>query len=176
MYKWQAIGSSMAMETPYFSVRVDKCQLEDGATIDYFVWQSILLFLVLAITSEGRAILVKQYRHPVGQVSLELPGGGPIEGETIQEAAMRELQEETGFQCHRLIEVGRFYTDCARSTQEVVVLVGTNAERIDKPDNSSQETTEVVLIEREHLFERLLADVTDGQTLGAVLLGLRALG
>ena len=53
---------------------------------------------VLALDGEGRIPMVRQYRHPIAQVTMEIPAGklDKIEGETPEQAALRELREETG--------------------------------------------------------------------------------
>ena len=53
---------------------------------------------VIPLLPDGRVILVRQYRYPVGQVTLEVPAGKlDVEGEDPLECAVRELSEETGY-------------------------------------------------------------------------------
>jgi ADP-ribose pyrophosphatase len=52
---------------------------------------------VVALTSDDRVVMVEQYRHGIGRVTLELPGGLIEPGESPIEAGLRELREETGF-------------------------------------------------------------------------------
>jgi ADP-ribose pyrophosphatase len=59
---------------------------------------------VILAVDEGHAILVEQYRVPVGPMCLELPAGlvgDEEEGEAIESAAIRELEEETGYRAER---------------------------------------------------------------------------
>ena len=68
---------------------------------------------ILAIDDEGHAILVDQYRVPLGRRSLELPAGlvgDEREGETVEVAAARELEEETGYRPERIEVVGDFFS------------------------------------------------------------------
>jgi 8-oxo-dGTP pyrophosphatase MutT (NUDIX family) len=69
---------------------------------------------VLALSPEGRVILVRQYRAAVEQMTLELPGGHVEEGETPEEAARKELREETGFIAQELIPLGDLAPDTGR--------------------------------------------------------------
>jgi ADP-ribose pyrophosphatase len=64
---------------------------------------------VVAIDPEGRLLLVRQYRHPVGRDLLELPAGTLDPGETPEVCAARELQEEAGYKPGRLEKLGGFY-------------------------------------------------------------------
>jgi ADP-ribose pyrophosphatase len=63
---------------------------------------------VAAFTKENKMILTKQYRHPLGKLMEDLPAGGMIERETPEQAALRELEEETGYTAEKLEWIGRF--------------------------------------------------------------------
>jgi 8-oxo-dGTP pyrophosphatase MutT (NUDIX family) len=52
---------------------------------------------VIALTADGRLVLVRQFRHGIDDFSVELPGGGVEAGEDPVEAGVRELREETGY-------------------------------------------------------------------------------
>ena len=70
---------------------------------------------IIAIDDEGHVILVEQYRVPLGRVCLEIPAGliGDDEGksgEAAEDAAMRELEEETGYRAERMENLGEFYS------------------------------------------------------------------
>ena len=67
---------------------------------------------VILALDEGRVILVEQYRVPLGALCLELPAGligDEEEGEEAEAAAIRELEEETGYRASHMVELGRFY-------------------------------------------------------------------
>ncbi|MDO4340069.1 MAG: NUDIX hydrolase [Eubacteriales bacterium] len=70
---------------------------------------------------DGRVILQKQYRYPVQSWEWELPGGFIDAGETAEQAAVRELKEETGCAAKRLVPLGAFYPSFG-STDEKIYL------------------------------------------------------
>lgn len=72
--------------------------MDSGKIVDpYYVVEMPSSVVVMAITEDNKVVLVKQYRHPVGRVLLELPGGFMDENEEPLQTASRELNEETGF-------------------------------------------------------------------------------
>ncbi|MBY6035614.1 NUDIX hydrolase [Fictibacillus nanhaiensis] len=65
---------------------------------------------VLAITDEGKMLMVEQFRKPLEKTIIEIPAGKLEKGEDPLECANRELLEETGYRCERMESIGSFYT------------------------------------------------------------------
>ena len=68
---------------------------------------------VMLAVDDGHVLLVEQYRMPLGGMCLELPAGlvgDEQEGEKVEQAAIRELEEETGYRAARMIDLGRFHS------------------------------------------------------------------
>ena len=63
---------------------------------------------VAAFTEDNKMILTKQYRHPFRKIIHDIPAGGMEGDETLEQAALRELEEETGYKAERLKWIGRF--------------------------------------------------------------------
>lgn len=69
--------------------------------------------VIIAIDAEDHVLLVEQYRVPLGQRCLEFPAGligDEHDGDTVAGAARRELEEETGYRCETVEELGYFHS------------------------------------------------------------------
>ena len=89
--------------------------------------------VILAVDDEDHVILVEQYRVPVGAKCLELPAGlvgDEQEGEAVEAAAARELEEETGYRPARTVNLGRFYASPGMSSEGFTLLRAEGLERI----------------------------------------------
>lgn len=105
--KWKTCSSEYLSKHEYFTARKDKCETPDGTIVpEYYVVELPTSVCALAITEDKKAILVKQYRHPLGKVLIEIPGGFIDEGEEPKLAIVRELLEETGHEFSNIEEVG----------------------------------------------------------------------
>ncbi len=96
--KWKVLSSEYLSKFPYFSARKDKCETPEGIIIPaYFVVELPVSVCAVAITENNEVLMVKQYRHPIEETILELPGGFVDGDETPEVAMKRELSEETGY-------------------------------------------------------------------------------
>lgn len=96
--------------------------------------------LVLALTESHDIILVKQFRPALGRHTLELPAGAVAPNETPLEAAARELYEETGYVCRRLVQLGVGNLMASRLNARQFAVLGSEASRQpgDGPEDGSQ--------------------------------------
>ncbi len=80
---------------------------------------------VILAVDDGHVILVEQYRVPLGSYCLELPAGlvgDDVEGEQAEIAAIRELEEETGYRAERMVDLGRFFASPGMSSEGFLLL------------------------------------------------------
>src|SRR4051794_28631018 len=80
---------------------------------------------VIVALDEGHVILVEQYRVPIGARCVELPAGlvgDEAAGEAIEAAAIRELEEETGYRAEGMVDLGRFHSSPGMSSEAFTLL------------------------------------------------------
>ena len=106
--KWKVLSTEYLSRHPYFTARKDKCETPEGKIIDeYFVVELPATACAVAITAQDEVLMVRQYRHPLKETILEIPGGFVDENETPAMAIERELREETGYEFTAITQVGR---------------------------------------------------------------------
>jgi ADP-ribose pyrophosphatase len=96
---WKVLSSEYLFKDLWFKVRKEKCETPDGRIVDpYYVYDFPDWVTAVALTEDGKVILEKQYRHALGSVDMEIPGGCIDDTDENPEAAIaRELMEETGY-------------------------------------------------------------------------------
>jgi 8-oxo-dGTP pyrophosphatase MutT (NUDIX family) len=97
--KWKILSSEYLFDDLWFKVRKDICETPQGKIVNpYYVYEFPEWATAFALTEENKVILVRQYRHAVGEECIELPGGCVDDTDKNAEAAIaRELLEETGY-------------------------------------------------------------------------------
>ncbi|HET7271293.1 MAG TPA: NUDIX hydrolase [Rubrobacter sp.] len=114
---WRTLGREYVYRNPWCAFRVDEVELPDGMQIEYGVLESGGFAAVVPVTAGGHVVLVRQWRQPLSAFTLELPSGGVDAGENPEEAARRELLEETGYTAERLEHLASVHTSTGRSTE-----------------------------------------------------------
>lgn len=96
--KWKVLKREYLFNRPWLTARRDTVELPDGRiNPEFYVLEYPAWVNVIAITEDGTFVMIEQYRHGLGEVGIELCAGCCEEGETFEEAARRELEEETGY-------------------------------------------------------------------------------
>lgn len=81
--------------------------------------------VIVPLFDDGSVALVRQYRHAAGGFQLELPAGGIEQGETFEQAAARELEEEIGFRAGKIEKLTEFYVSPGFLTEKMHVFLAT---------------------------------------------------
>ncbi len=105
MNDYKTIATRVLFEHPF--VRVVQDTLEKGGKqrLYYYIESPVEAVATVGLT-EGRIVLTRQYRHPVGRAIYDLPAGRLSAGEPPLEGARREFEEETGYHPARIEPLG----------------------------------------------------------------------
>ena len=96
--KWEIIESEYLIRRPWLTARRDRVKLPTGVEIpEYYILEYPDWVNVIAITKEGKFVLVRQYRHGIKETRYEICAGVCETGEEPLLSAQRELYEETGY-------------------------------------------------------------------------------
>lgn len=151
---WKLLESKPVIDSKFFPVRQDICELPNNTVIDdYFVVDEADWVTILAVTAENEVVLVKQYRHGIQDVVLEVVAGVVDKeiGEGVDAAriaAVRELAEETGYQVEdeNLIYLGWRNPNSARYANKAHMFLATDLKNQSTQNLDATEDIEVVKI------------------------------
>jgi 8-oxo-dGTP pyrophosphatase MutT (NUDIX family) len=116
---------------------------------------------VIPLTPEGRVVMVRQFRHGVGAVTLETPGGIVDPGESPAQAAARELLEETGYRAGSIAPLGSVNPNPALFGNRLHAFVARDARQVAEIAGGETEETVVELVALPALRERVLGGEVD---------------
>jgi 8-oxo-dGTP pyrophosphatase MutT (NUDIX family) len=115
---WEVLSSETLIDSSWIRVHRQRLLTTHGYEIpEYYVVDAPDIVVLLAVTEQRQALLVQQHRHPLRRAVLELPAG-VIEPSDVspEQAAMRELREETGYEARELELLGRLSPSPARQS------------------------------------------------------------
>ena len=114
-------ASQQVYRGDFLDVRRDTVAFADGssATREYIVHPGAVM--VVPLLDDGRLVLERQYRYPLGRVLLEFPAGKLDAGESVQRCGQRELAEETGYRAAQWAHACVIHNACAYSTEGIEI-------------------------------------------------------
>lgn len=157
-------------------VRTDEVRLEDGTVVRQEVVEHAPSVTIVPMLDDRRVVLIRQYRHPAGEVLLETPAGSVGPGESSEHAAQRELAEEIGQRAERMIHVGSFYLAPGWATERMEVFVATGLHPA-QADPDTDERIDLVPLPLEEVWHLIRAgEIHDCKTIAAVTLAQGVIG
>ncbi len=109
--------SEIIFEGKVFRVRIDSVQAPTGHTMRVDLVEHGGAVALIPIDSDGKIVLVRQYRHPASEILLELPAGTLEHDEDPRTCAVRESREEIGMSPGKLTNLGGTYLAPGYSTE-----------------------------------------------------------
>ncbi|HEY6953673.1 MAG TPA: NUDIX hydrolase [Flavisolibacter sp.] len=144
--EWKVVESEKLFSAPWLNVRKDVCELPDGRRhSDYYILEYPDWATAFALTEDNKVVLVRQYRHGLGVISTELPGGVIDNNEHAADAVARELMEETGYQFDSIEEIGKVSPNPATSTNYMHMFLAKGGKKVAEQNLDATEDVEVLI-------------------------------
>jgi ADP-ribose pyrophosphatase len=156
---WTTLSTRHIYENPWMSLREDVAQLPDGRTTIYGVVTFGDCVGVVPFVDQGSVLLVRQYRYVQEEDHRwEIPTGGVHQGETLVQAAQRELAEEAGYHAGKLELVSSYYTSKSVCEETAHIYIGSELSPAQAPADETE-----FLQRRVFPFDRALQMVLEGE-------------
>lgn len=154
LQKWTVESSEIIVDAqPFLTLRQEKCRLPDGLVIpDYNVISEPDIVIALVMTPDEKVVLVEQYKHGIGEICLELPGGLSDGGEPLAEI-QREVREETGYASDNWQPLGRYINNPTRFDNHIHSYIALNAEQVTEQQLDPAETIVVHTLSLDEVLE-----------------------
>ena len=162
------LDSEHVFDGALLHVRRDRVRLPNGATAtrEYVVHPGAVL--IVPILDDGRLVLERQFRYPVGRVMLEFPAGKIDPHEMPLATAQRELREEAGYVADRWQHLGTVHPEIGYSSEVIEMYEATGLSHVGAQLDEGEFLDVVLMTEEELLAAFDGGDVTDGKTVAAL--------
>ncbi|WP_164218144.1 NUDIX hydrolase [Virgibacillus sp. YIM 98842] len=170
-FEEKTINSEKIYDGKIIDLQVDKVLLPDGNKAKRELVKHPGAAAVIPITKEDKIVLIEQYRKPLEKSIIEIPAGKVEKGEDPETAAIRELEEETGYTTSELSLVTSFYTSPGFADELIHIFITDELKPLDAPaakdDDEFMEIMELTLDEAKQLVEE--ERIHDAKTNYAIL-------
>lgn len=155
--KWKTLSSEYLFNDRWFKVRKEVCETPQGKIVDpYYVYDFSTWVGALPVTREGKIIMLKQYRHALGEVCFEIPGGCVDNtDQSLEEAIARELLEETGYRFSSYEYLGKISPNPSTNSNLLHMFLAKGGEKIASQSLDENEEIEVLLMDINELKQLL---------------------
>ena len=136
-----------------------------GHRQDFYFFEGVDWSVILAVTSSGKIVMVRQFKQGSDSISEEIPGGSlDSNQEETGVVANRELKEETGYTPSKIIPLGNFWLDSRSSHTIGHLFLGENCTRSTSPTPDQDEQTEVFLVSFKELILKITKNPSNHRT------------
>jgi ADP-ribose pyrophosphatase len=163
------IASETVFDGRLLHVRRDTVRLPSGrsATREYVVHPGAVL--IAPRLPDGRWIVERQFRYPVGQVFLEFPAGKRDPGESALETGQRELIEETGYRAERWTRLGVIHPGVGYTNEAIELWRADDLTHVGRRLDEDEHLDVVAMSGAELLAAFDAGAITDAKTIAALL-------
>ncbi len=170
---WKTLSTKPIYQNRWLSLREDLVEMPDGRTTIYGVVSCGECVGILPFLDPETVLLVRQYRYVARRATWEMPTGGVHAGESIEDAAQRELGEETGYRAERLTRVSTYHTSKSVVDETAHLFLGEGMVKLALPADDTEfiEARPLPFAEAQGMV--LSGEIVDSMTIIAILLAAR---
>ncbi len=177
--KWKILSSEYLFSDLWFRVRKDRCETPQGKIVDpYYVYEFPTWVTALAFTEDGKIVLERQYRHALGEVCIEIPGGCVDDTDaSLEEAIKRELLEETGYSFSSYEYLGKVSANPSTNNNLMHMFLARGGQKVAAQDLDHNEEIEIELATIEELKQMIRENkIVQAMHVTCILYALEKLG
>lgn len=157
--KWKILDSEYLIQRPWLTARRDKVELPNGIIHnEYYILEYPTWVNVIAITKDGKFVMIEQYRHGLQDVFTEIVAGVAEKGEDPIDAARRELMEETGYGNGDWQQFCVLSQNPSTTTNLTYTFIAKNVEIISNQNLDNTEDIQVKLMSEQEVRQLLIDD------------------
>ena len=165
----KTVSSKNVFDGKIINVRLDEVELSNGSRHPREVVEHNGAVCIVAVDEHNNAVVVTQYRYAIGKELMEIPAGKLEKGEKPLPAAVRELEEETGFTAGEMIFLGSMYSSPGFCSEKLYLYLDLELKK-GEPHPDEDEFLNVSLIPLDELERMImLGQIEDGKTVAGVL-------
>ena len=165
--KWKKISELILQKNPWWKNKRDETLLPNGRRGEYHYVHTNGASMIVPLFNDGRVVLVNQYRYLNDRESLEFPCGGVKDGQTYEETAIHELEEEAGFNTLDLQAAGEFNPYNGVTDELCRVFIAKNLVVVPSMPDETEEFENVTLTVDEVDARIASGFIWDGMTIAA---------
>ena len=170
-FEEKTIQSQPIFKGKVISLKVDDVTLPNGETSKREIVNHPGAVAIIAITSEGKLVVVEQYRKALERSIIEIPAGKLEPGELPEVTAVRELEEETGYGCNELTYLQSFATSPGFADEIIHLFIARGLYKLENPavmdEDEFVELMEITVEEGERMIAQ--QKIFDAKTAFAIL-------
>ena len=142
--KWEQIKKEEVFKTPWFGISKHTVKLPDGKIYDnYYLKEIPEIVYVFAMTEDNTVLLLKEYKYGADAIITTIPAGIVNDDEDIEKAALRELEEETGYIPENIEYIDTFMVDPTGSKCNAHIYFASGSRKISEQKLDETEQIEV---------------------------------
>ena len=177
--KWKLLKSDYLFHDTWLKARRDVCERPDGKIVEpYYVMEYMTWVTGVAFTENNEIIMVRQYRHALGESCIETPGGCVDDTDASLEVSVRrELLEETGYEFTTAEYLGRTSPNPSTNNNLMHMFLLQGGKKVQEQELDHNEEMEVHLYSLEELFGMLdRNEIVQSMHVTAIFFALKKMG